>query len=533
MISLLLLLAGPLTKGQDISKPNYGYPLMKIGQLDTTLLIGHTVNTSHRLMKIADLPVAVDNTAFMPPVGNQGNENSCTGFAVAYAMGEARNKELGYSLDNQFSPSFIYNLSNFQDNGSLMGAALTVVTAGCSKLSDFPYIERDWQNLPTGQVLDRALNNSVNNIEFFMVGDSVGPGWTGGPGYDGVNEARALLAAGRPVVMSLALTNDYGPAMQIDNWIYSYALASDMPFVGGHALCVVGYNDTLRTRDGRGAFRVINSWGADVFDGGYSWISYQVLAEKNYTDMFCTFTPQPENYQPEFKVEFSLKNFLNMAGPFYRGLVVKNQKYQKYWLWVYRYGNVTSQNGQSLIPQPLPDTSLVDMTDMAQHIDTTSGAENKFFISGYFYKSLFNGVYPQILSVHLIDKAKGVDTVINANITIQDSVFYAEWAFKTGTITGVTDTKPLSMPASYSLSQNYPNPFNPTTTISFSLLKSGRVTLKVYDLLGREVATLINGYESAGAHNTKFDASHLSSGIYLYRIEANGFAATKKMILMK
>lgn len=88
-------------------------------------------------------------------------------------------------------------------------------------------------------------------------------------------------------------------------------------------------------------------------------------------------------------------------------------------------------------------------------------------------------------------------------------------------------------PITYSLSQNYPNPFNPTTSIKFSIEKSGFVTLKVYNILGQEVATLLNKELSAGSYNYSFDASKLSSGIYLYSIQSGNFTQTKKMILMK
>ncbi len=102
---------------------------------------------------------------------------------------------------------------------------------------------------------------------------------------------------------------------------------------------------------------------------------------------------------------------------------------------------------------------------------------------------------------------------------------------KVDNITAVDDH--FSLPNKYELSQNYPNPFNPATTISFSLLKSGPASLKVYNLLGQEVALLVNEELSAGSHQVKFDASRLASGIYVYVLKANDFTATKKMILMK
>jgi hypothetical protein len=85
----------------------------------------------------------------------------------------------------------------------------------------------------------------------------------------------------------------------------------------------------------------------------------------------------------------------------------------------------------------------------------------------------------------------------------------------------------------YSLSQNYPNPFNPCTEINYSLAKSGNITLKIYNLLGSEVATLVNGFNEAGKHSVKFNANDITSGIYFYTIKADGFTSTRKMILMK
>jgi hypothetical protein len=89
----------------------------------------------------------------------------------------------------------------------------------------------------------------------------------------------------------------------------------------------------------------------------------------------------------------------------------------------------------------------------------------------------------------------------------------------------------------FSLSQNYPNPFNPSTTIKFSIPQSAFVSLKVFDVLGKEVAILVNDYLSAGTYSTLFEASsagkNLSSGVYFYRIETNQFSQTKKFMLMK
>lgn len=90
-----------------------------------------------------------------------------------------------------------------------------------------------------------------------------------------------------------------------------------------------------------------------------------------------------------------------------------------------------------------------------------------------------------------------------------------------------------NIPGTYKLAQNYPNPFNPVTNISYSIPKAGNVKLAVYDVLGREIASLVNEYKTAGNYSVNFNAENLASGIYVYRIESGDFTAAKKMMLVK
>jgi hypothetical protein len=95
------------------------------------------------------------------------------------------------------------------------------------------------------------------------------------------------------------------------------------------------------------------------------------------------------------------------------------------------------------------------------------------------------------------------------------------------------DEKGNSVPVKYSLEQNYPNPFNPTTSIEFQNPKLGYVSLKVFNLLGQEVATLLNEQKAQGTYRVMWDASGLASGVYFYRLHGDGFVATKKLLLMR
>jgi len=90
-----------------------------------------------------------------------------------------------------------------------------------------------------------------------------------------------------------------------------------------------------------------------------------------------------------------------------------------------------------------------------------------------------------------------------------------------------------AIPTQFALEQNYPNPFNPATTIKFSIPEVSKVTLKIYDILGREVSTLVNEVRNAGNHEVNFDASNLASGMYIYSIKAGDYTASKKMMLLK
>jgi hypothetical protein len=96
-------------------------------------------------------------------------------------------------------------------------------------------------------------------------------------------------------------------------------------------------------------------------------------------------------------------------------------------------------------------------------------------------------------------------------------------------LSGVND----NLPTSFALNQNYPNPFNPTTIISFALPIATHVTLDIYNVLGQRVTTLVDGQMDAGPHEVEWDAAGSSSGVYFYRISAQNFSETKKMLLLK
>lgn len=108
---------------------------------------------------------------------------------------------------------------------------------------------------------------------------------------------------------------------------------------------------------------------------------------------------------------------------------------------------------------------------------------------------------------------------------------YTLIAIRDSTFTSLSEF--ISQPENFSLLQNYPNPFNPSTTISYKLKETGRVVLTVFDIMGREVAQLVNGMQSSGEHSVSFDGTNLPSGMYIYQLKTNGYISSRKMLLLK
>lgn len=143
--------------------------------------------------------------------------------------------------------------------------------------------------------------------------------------------------------------------------------------------------------------------------------------------------------------------------------------------------------------------------------------------STYYLTDLFDG------TVYALSPSQRSSYEISFN-PFQAKVFY--YGLDSVTV-GVNDLADGTLPLEYKLFQNYPNPFNPTCRIKFQITRGERVTLKIYDIMGKEVATLIDEVKNPGTYETEFNATGLSSGVYFYRITSGNFSETKKLMLMK
>jgi len=156
-----------------------------------------------------------------------------------------------------------------------------------------------------------------------------------------------------------------------------------------------------------------------------------------------------------------------------------------------------------------------------------ANTENGLFASCADYLTKPNGTTYRAHFVYIADSSNLTSTTWSTAAQ-QVPVVYRTIDFA---ITGVNDN--AGKPAKFSVDQNFPNPFNPTTEIRYEIGSQSMVTLKVYNIMGQEVATLVNEIQNQGNHSVTFDASKLASGVYLYKLQSGSFVETKKMTLMK
>jgi hypothetical protein len=143
-----------------------------------------------------------------------------------------------------------------------------------------------------------------------------------------------------------------------------------------------------------------------------------------------------------------------------------------------------------------------------------------------------NGVSISQTGNHRLSATLGQPLIgVGSNDSI--TIYGGFWTSIIDIATSTEQIEESTLPQEFSLNQNYPNPFNPTTIISWQLPVSGHVSLKVYDIIGNEVATLVNEEKPAGNYEISFDASGLSSGVYFYKLTSGNFIKTKKMILLR
>ncbi|MFA5404897.1 MAG: T9SS type A sorting domain-containing protein [Ignavibacteria bacterium] len=214
-----------------------------------------------------------------------------------------------------------------------------------------------------------------------------------------------------------------------------------------------------------------------------------------------------------------------------------------------RYWTENPPNGITFIPENLVTNANVSLSNNANYYNMTSTSILSDTVVSLNIQLLLTGsAYSLTAGAHWLGTLKFTQDNSNSCIMMKfmetSAVFNGLWTpmdYGSGwtftnpqpCLTNAITNKIEEIPNDYKLLQNYPNPFNPMTSIKFGIPKSGLVTLKVYDILGRQVTELVNQFKSSGTYIVDFDASALTSGMYFYKLEVNDFVAVKKMVLVK
>jgi hypothetical protein len=132
----------------------------------------------------------------------------------------------------------------------------------------------------------------------------------------------------------------------------------------------------------------------------------------------------------------------------------------------------------------------------------------------------------------LVYLAFGIEKIVGPSATMAADFTGKILTWLSGTTAIAEKSQQSKLPKNYFLGQNFPNPFNPTTTIQYSIPRAGFVTLKIYNLLGEELATLVAKQQIAGTHRINFNGEGFSSGIYFYQLQSGSFCATKKFVIV-
>ncbi|HTW90685.1 MAG TPA: FlgD immunoglobulin-like domain containing protein [bacterium] len=264
------------------------------GHKVTSVPVGLAARSFHDL-------TSADLTSEMPPVGNQGQQGSCASWAIAYYhRSQLEYHERHWDLTDphhQFSAAFAYNQVNGGgDNGSSFDDNMPLICEqGCANLVDCPYNDGDCTSWPSESAYSHAIPFRARTWAWFGTADTTG-----------IDMIKQLLANGSTACLGIAV---YGNFDNIASYNYTYC-ASDRTGNnrGGHLVTFVGYNDTLTTHDGKGAFRMVNSWGTGWGQSGYFWMSYQAVMDGYLSSQTAGYMTDTAGYSPKLLARVQLSH---------------------------------------------------------------------------------------------------------------------------------------------------------------------------------------------------------------------------------
>jgi len=311
-----------------------------------------------------NLPASVMNLAYLPPVGNQGSQGSCTAWAVAYyfkTYQEAKEKQWDPSLpEHQCSPAFVYNqINGGKDAGSFIGDAFKCLEdMGCGTMQDMPYNPNDFSSWPNEMAYENGIPFRTQSTNFILTSNDAG-----------INAIKTVLNSGEILVIGI---NVYGNFDNIAAYNYTYCV-NDVSgnLRGGHAVTIIGYDDTRVTSDGVGAFYMVNSWGTGWGMNGFWWMSYQAVKSSLLCHGYAYYAYDRIGYQPELLARFQISHSRRESLEFWVGVgstlsPLWEKKYFDWYMPTQAY-------------HPAPTTRIVlDASDGAAQL--TPGSQPNFYL---------------------------------------------------------------------------------------------------------------------------------------------------------
>ena len=262
------------------------------------------------------LPTKVDYTALVPPVGNQGGQSSCVGWAVGYYYKTIQEyRERGWSLGSptsQFSPSFVYNqINEGVDAGAWPADAFDLLkNTGDVSLADFPYNVSDYLKQPAASLKSAANPYKAKSWAYLFYNPNWPPGKVPNPANT-VDILRQYLASGDVFNLTIPIYNTWDYVGNTPTSVVTTP-PNTSSYRGDHEITVIGYDDSLTSSDGTGAFRVVNQWGTGWGDKGFSWLSYAFITK--YAEDATAMTDLIDRANLTYSVAKSNTAALNYSG---------------------------------------------------------------------------------------------------------------------------------------------------------------------------------------------------------------------------
>ncbi|RLC45914.1 MAG: hypothetical protein DRH57_07100, partial [Candidatus Cloacimonadota bacterium] len=315
-----------------------------------------------------------DNSEHLPPVGSQGTQSSCLGWAVGYyykTYQEWQEHQWDTNLsEHQFSPAFIYNhINGGIDKGCTVGDAFKVLSdMGCATISDMPYYPNNYTNLPDEDTYFDAIKYRTEDDVYYKDITTTA----------GLNYAKNHLANGNILITGILVYDNFYKISDYDDIYCVIDTYGDE--LGGHAFNLVGYDDNKVTNDGTGAFRAVNSWGTDWGNNGYFWISYQAMQSNKTSIGYAFYCDDKIGYSPTIVMKFHVQHNDRYSVKYLFGIGSHDNPDWTKEFFIYHWLN---PDNQSVTEEPntmvaYPSTNIV--------VDLSDGKE-------YLYESQKNTVF--------------------------------------------------------------------------------------------------------------------------------------------